>query len=52
MEYLLGVEVSLDTQNELLDLSAQRLGNIPADIVLTPDQVSEMLILSSVFVMV
>lgn len=33
-----GVEVSLDTQNELLDLAAQRLGNIPADTVLTPDQ--------------
>ena len=25
-----GVEVSLDTQNDLLDLTAQRLGNIPA----------------------
>ena len=29
--------MSLDTKNELLDLAAQRLGNIPAKHVLTPE---------------
>ena len=35
-----GVEVSLDTQNDLLDLTAQRLGNIPAKQVFGFEEVS------------
>jgi len=33
-----GIEVSLDTQNDLLDLAAQHLGNIPAKLMLTSDE--------------
>ncbi|XP_015747586.1 PREDICTED: pentatricopeptide repeat domain-containing protein 3, mitochondrial-like [Acropora digitifera] len=36
-----GVEVSLDTQNDLLDLTAQRLGNIPAKQVFGFEEVSQ-----------
>ena len=36
---LSGVEVSLETQNELLDLAAQHLGNISAEEALEPVEV-------------
>ena len=36
---LLGVEVSLETQNELLDLAAQHLGNISVEEALEPVEV-------------
>ena len=36
---LLGVEVSLETQNDLLDLAAQRLGSMSAEQALEPVEV-------------
>ena len=39
MGHLSGVEVSLNTQNELLDLAANQLGNIPVELVLKPNTV-------------
>ena len=39
MGHISGVEVSLNTQNDLLDLAANQLGNIPVELVLKPNMV-------------